>query len=93
MSRPVAVALPTVTVHADGHPIRVPAGVTVAAALLDAGIATFRRSASGESRGPLCGMGTCFECRVTVNGLAHRRACLVLVAEGMRIVTASDDRS
>jgi sarcosine oxidase subunit alpha len=76
-----------VTIHADGVAVRVSAGASVAAALLDAGIVAFRRSASGESRGPMCGMGTCFECRVTIDGVAHRRACLVEVADGMRVST------
>ncbi len=44
------------------------------AALLSAGIAVLRRSPGGEPRGPLCGMGTCFECRVTIDGQPHRRA-------------------
>lgn len=84
---PAAAAL--VTIVADGRALRVPVGVSVAAALLDAGVVRFRRSASGESRGPLCGMGTCYECRVTIDGAAHRRSCLVPVAEGMRIETAA----
>jgi sarcosine oxidase subunit alpha len=33
-------------------------------------------------------MGTCYECRVTIDGVAHRRACLVTVAEGMHVTTA-----
>jgi sarcosine oxidase subunit alpha len=78
-----------VTVSADGKSVRVPAGVTVAAALTDLGVAAFRRSASGEPRGPLCGMGTCYECRVTIDGVAHRRACLVPVADGMNVTTAA----
>jgi D-hydroxyproline dehydrogenase subunit gamma len=78
----------TVTIHADGRAVRVPAGVSVAAALLDAGVDAFRRSVSGDARGPVCGMGTCFECRVTIDGVAHRRSCLVPVADGMRVVTA-----
>ena len=77
-----------VTISADGRSVRVPAGVTVAAALLDLGIAAFRRSVRGEPRAPLCGMGTCYECRVTIDGVAHRRACLVTVAEGMDVTTA-----
>ena len=67
----------------------VPTGVSVAAALVDASVVAFRRSPGGEPRGPLCGMGTCYECRVTIDGVAHRRACLAVVAEGMTIVTAS----
>jgi len=78
-----------VTVSDDGRSVRVPAGVTVAAALTDLGVAAFRRSVGGEPRGPLCGMGTCYECRVTIDGVAHRRACLVLVADGMRVTTAA----
>ena len=78
-----------VTIVADGRPLRVPVGASVAAALLDAGVSRFRGSVSGESRGPLCGMGTCHECRVTIDGTAHRRSCLVAVAEGMRIETAA----
>lgn len=77
----------SVTIVADGREHRVSAGVTVAAALLDLGVVSFRRSGSGEPRAPLCGMGTCFECRVTIDGVAHRRACLVPVADGMRVTT------
>jgi D-hydroxyproline dehydrogenase subunit gamma len=78
-----------VTIVADGRPLRVPVGISVAAALLDAGVPRFRRSVSGESRGPFCGMGTCYECRLTIDGAAHRRSCLIPVAEGMRIDTAA----
>jgi sarcosine oxidase subunit alpha len=82
-----------VTIHADGRDVRVSAGVTIAAALLDLGFTDFRRSVRGGPRGPVCGMGTCFECRVTVDGVPHRRACLVVVADGMRILTGSSDMS
>ena len=74
-------------IHANGEASRVPAGISVAAALLDLGVMGFRRSVRGELRAPLCGMGTCYECRVTIDGVAHRRSCLVPVAEGMRITT------
>jgi D-hydroxyproline dehydrogenase subunit gamma len=77
----------TVSIVADGRRVRVPAGTTVASALLDLGVTAFRRSVSGTPRAPLCGMGVCFECRVSIDGQAHRRACLVPVADGMTIVT------
>ena len=79
----------SVTIVADGRTVRVPAGVTVATVLLDLGVTAFRRSVSGEPRGPLCGMGTCYECRVTIDGVPHRRACLVVVTEGMHVTTAA----
>ena len=44
-------------------------------------------STQGEPRGPLCGMGICHECRVTIDDAAHQRACLRLVQPGMKIVT------
>ncbi|MEI2453589.1 (2Fe-2S)-binding protein [Lysobacter firmicutimachus] len=64
--------------------VDVPAGANVAAAVARAG-AHFRRSCGGEPRAPLCGMGVCFECRVEIDGVAHRRACLVPAREGMRV--------
>ncbi|MEO5799382.1 MAG: (2Fe-2S)-binding protein [Gemmatimonadales bacterium] len=76
-----------VTVSVDGVPRRVPASATVAAALLQLGVTTFRRDLSGQARGPVCGMGTCFECRVTIDGQPEMRACLVPVREGMRVET------
>jgi len=69
----------------DGQPVRVEPGITVASALLNAGIAAFRRSTSGAPRGPLCGMGICYECRVTIDGVPHRRACVTRVEEGMKV--------
>ncbi len=61
----------TVTVSINGSRVRVSAGTSVAAAILISGETSFRRSVSGEARAPLCGMGICFECRVTIDGLAQ----------------------
>ena len=83
-------AAAVVTIDVDGIACRATAGMSVAAALLDAGAWSFRRSVRGEPRGPLCGMGICHECRVTIDGVAHQRSCLVLVAEGMRVETARE---
>lgn len=77
----------TVKVQINGVATVVDAEETLAAALLNAGIIEFRKSVSGEARAPLCGMGICFECRVTVNGVPHRRACLETVTDGMEIET------
>jgi len=78
------------TIIVDGREITCANDVTVAAVMLDAGISTFRRSVSGDARGPLCGMGICYECRVTIDGVAHRRACLVTVADGMHVTTVKE---
>jgi sarcosine oxidase subunit alpha len=71
----------------NGRAITSVAGSSVAAALLSNGFTSFRTSVSGEPRAPLCGMGICFECRVTIDGEAHVRSCQVTVCEGMEITT------
>lgn len=76
-----------VTVSVNGRPVSVPPGTIVAAAVALAGVARFRGSIQGEARGPLCGMGVCFECRVTVNGQPHCRSCLTLCEPGMEVRT------
>ncbi|HWG58959.1 MAG TPA: (2Fe-2S)-binding protein [Candidatus Acidoferrales bacterium] len=73
-----------VTVRVNGRPVSVPAGASVAVAVLLAG-RTCRTSVTGEARAPLCGMGTCFECRVTINGEAQRRSCQTLCQPDMEI--------
>lgn len=73
----------------DGHPVTVPAGATAVAALAAANTLNTRRSVTGEPRFGLCGMGQCQECRVTIDGRAHRLACQVLCHDGMRIETAA----
>jgi sarcosine oxidase subunit alpha len=32
-------------------------------------------------------MGICFECRVTIDGAPHRRACLTPCRDGMEVTT------
>jgi predicted molibdopterin-dependent oxidoreductase YjgC len=71
----------------DGREVNVPAGTVVAAAISIAGMSATRRSVRGEPRGPLCGMGICFECRVTIDDQPHSLSCQVLCSEGMRVVT------
>jgi aerobic-type carbon monoxide dehydrogenase small subunit (CoxS/CutS family) len=77
----------TLAVSLNGKALTVPAGMTVAAAVLIAGQSSFRRSVSGQRRGPLCGMGICYECRVTVDGVRHVKSCQMLCRQGMQIDT------
>lgn len=60
----------------NGRKLRVAPGSTAAAALWNAGETAFRTSVTRTPRGPLCAMGTCFECRATIDGVEHRRSCL-----------------
>lgn len=76
----------TVQIVFDGRPLQVPAGATVAAALLQSGVQRLRSSAvSGAPRAPYCMMGVCFECLVEIDGEPSRQACLVAVREGMQV--------
>ena len=82
-----------VEVTIDGTSARVRAGDTVAAALISAGVLASRvADVSGAPRAPYCMMGVCFECLVTVDGVANRQGCLVPVQPGMRIDTQHGKR-
>ena len=76
-----------VKLRVNGVEIAVPAGAMVSTAVAMAGESRYRRSVSGEPRGPLCGMGICFECRVTIDGRAHARSCQVVCRPGMEVGT------
>lgn len=66
----------------DGQAVNVAEGALLTAALGQPPVAC--RSVNGEVRGPLCGMGQCFECRVTVDG-REVLACLTVAREGMEV--------
>jgi len=76
-----------VTLTVNGARVSVPEGAMVSTAVAMAGLMGFRKSVTGEPRAPLCGMGICFECRVTVNGRAHVRSCQVVCSDGMEVRT------
>jgi D-hydroxyproline dehydrogenase subunit gamma len=77
----------TVPLTIDGHPVRVPEGTSVAAAVMLARASGFRRSVTGQLRGPLCGMGICYECRLTIDGLPQRTSCQTVCRPGMEVRT------
>jgi predicted molibdopterin-dependent oxidoreductase YjgC len=82
-----------VSVTVDGKPVAVPAGATVAAALLLAGAVPSRSNpVSRAPRAPYCMMGVCFECLVEIDGIPDRQACMVAAAEGMCIRCAPPTR-
>jgi sarcosine oxidase subunit alpha len=70
----------------DGEPVRAYLGETIAGALVAAGHRVFRHAPrTGAPRGVYCGIGACFECVVTVEGLGQVRSCMVAVQPGMRV--------
>jgi D-hydroxyproline dehydrogenase subunit gamma len=77
----------SISLTIDGHSVRVAPGTSVAAAVMIARGPGFRRSVTGQPRGPLCGMGICYECRLTIDGLPQRTSCQTLCRAGMEIRT------
>jgi hypothetical protein len=68
----------------EGEPAQGLEGDSVAAALLALGHAHCRESAvSGAARGPYCLMGGCFDCLVSIDGVANQQGCMVRLREGM----------
>ena len=76
-----------VNLFINGVAVTMPAGSMVSAAILKTGVTSFRRSVTGEPRGPLCGMGICFECRVTIDSQAHCQSCQTVCRDGMDVRT------
>jgi len=75
-----------VPVTVEGSDIRVPQGVSAAAAVLLAGFAAIRETpVSSAPRGPYCLMGVCFDCLAEIDGVANRQSCMVTVVPGMAI--------
>lgn len=76
----------TVTVRVNGEPVTLPQGAMLIAALLKVRVPC-RISESGEQRTALCGMGICFECRASVDGVPQQRTCQIVCKEGMTVET------
>jgi len=77
----------SVGIDFEGTQLNVPAGITVAAAVMGySGENYIRRSpVSGEKRAPFCFMGVCHECLMEIDGTPDQQACLIEVRDGMCI--------
>ncbi len=72
----------------DGRTVVAFDGETIAAALIAAGVRTFRRTANHhEPRGMYCGIGLCYDCAMVINGVPNTRACQTLATPGCRVET------
>jgi predicted molibdopterin-dependent oxidoreductase YjgC len=77
----------SVTLLVNGKKLTAYKGETVLSALIASGVKTLRKSSVvAENRGALGGMGVCFECLITINGIPNCRACMVEVQDKMEIV-------
>ena len=77
----------TLGIDFEGTQLIVPAGITVAAAVMGySGENYIRRSpVSGEKRAPFCFMGVCHECLMEIDGMPDQQACIIEVRDGMHI--------
>lgn len=72
----------------DARPVTAQPGQTVGAALMAAGQRSWRTTRhAGTRRGIFCGIGVCFDCLVTVDGVPNRRACLTVASAGAVVTT------
>lgn len=67
----------------DDTPIVARPGQSVAAALMAAGERCLRIDEAGNPKGVLCGIGVCWECRCSIDGVSNTRACMTPVKSGM----------
>ena len=83
---------PAFPVTFDGARLDALPGQTIAAVLWSAGIHAWRTTrVEGRPRGVFCGIGVCFDCLVTVNGVPNQRACLLPARPGDVITTQQGD--
>ncbi|WP_371618458.1 (2Fe-2S)-binding protein [Streptomyces sp. NBC_00454] len=78
----------TWTLRFDGRELPAQAGQSIAAVLWSAGILAWRTTRENAApRGAFCGIGSCYDCLVTVNDRPNQRACLVPARPGDRVTT------
>jgi len=83
-----------VEVIVNGRTVESYEGELVSTVLQAEGIPVFnRKHSTGRPSGIYCGMGVCYECLVTVNGVGSVRACQTYVTDQMIIDTASQVNS
>ncbi len=76
-----------VVIEIDGEQVEAFPGESLATAILASGRRVFRRTHGGSPRAPFCNMGVCFDCVVTVDGVAALRSCMIAVRPGMKVAT------
>lgn len=75
-----------IAIWVNGKKVDAYQGETVFSALIAGGFKRLRKSpVKKEPRGGFCGMGVCFECLVTIDGIPNLRSCMHEVKENMRI--------
>lgn len=75
-----------VTIYFNDRPIEALEGEAIAAALINAGIISFRTTQKKhEPRGIFCAIGRCTDCKMVVDGVPNTRTCITPVRDGMHV--------
>lgn len=75
-----------IKIFVNNQPFDAREGESLAAALWANGLISIRHTIkSGEDRGMYCGIGHCYECRVTVDGMRNIRSCMTIVRDNMQV--------
>ena len=69
----------------EGQAVSGQPGDSVAASLINAGHLECRTTADGSKRGVFCGMGSCNECAIVIDGTPGLLACMIYAEDGMTI--------
>jgi D-hydroxyproline dehydrogenase subunit gamma len=81
-----------VSVTLDGRRLTGIAGQSIAGVLLASGAMAWRTTAKGRRpRGLFCGIGVCFDCLATVNGLRDVRLCQRPARDGDVIASQDEE--
>ena len=76
----------SITIFVNDRPLNVYEGQILAAELWANGfISLGHNTKTDANRGLYCGIGHCYECRVSVDGIEDIRSCLIHTREGMRV--------
>jgi len=82
---------PLVTFMFNGQPVEGRVGEPIAVALWAAGVRTLRHAGpTCEPRGIYCGIGHCYDCRVTVDGTTNLRSCMTPVRADLVVESGWD---
>ena len=70
----------------NGTDVKCEQGQSIAAAVINTGNLALRTTRFGEEpRSIFCGIGICFDCVVTIDGVANQRACLIEISSDMNV--------
>jgi len=78
------------TIFVNDQPVQVCTGESVLGVLFALGIKAITKTNAGTIVGAYCGMGICYCCTVTIDGVNKQRACQTIVHPDMRVETQTN---